>query len=120
MANPSTTGPSGIGTEVLRRVGFTALDNATTSLLTVGTDMIVTILSMYISNLTSSTATLKIIVALDGSGLYEIYRGSSNFAEYTTFVLNDKIVLTETDVLKVYCTSTDHDIWISYIEQEFA
>ena len=43
-SNVSTTGPSGIGSEVLRRSYVVDTDNSLCTPITVGTDMVVTIL----------------------------------------------------------------------------
>ena len=121
MANPSTTGPSGIGSEVLRRTHSIANDDTTANIITVGTDMIVTLLSLVVVNTANEAGkNLEIIVSPDGSGTCHLYRGLGQFGAYQTFVFSDKIVLTETDVLKVSCNSSDFDCYFSYIEQEFA
>lgn len=122
MANPSDTGPSGIGTEVLRRVEFNGLNNTTQTVLTVGTDMIVTLLSIIITNITGTANTAHIHVARDGSGNNTIYNGNTagDLPADSTFVFSEKVVLVETDVLKVQSNSINFDVWVSYIEQEFA
>jgi len=119
MANPSTTGPSGIGSEVLRRVQFNGLSNTSTNVLTVGTDMIITILTISIQDMAGVAGkTFEMSISPDGSG--------DCFIAYIqpipprgTFVWNDKFVMTETDILKIGCISTNYDIYCSYIEQEF-
>ena len=119
MANPSTTGPSGIGSEVLRRVQFNGIDNTTTVILTVGTDMIITVLMINICDVGGAGGTIDLIVSPDGSG--SNYLGNDlSLPAGGTFVWNDKFVITETDILKVTSTSANHDIYVSYIEQEFA
>ena len=117
MANPSTTGPSGIGSEVLRRFHAIGANNTTTTLLTVGTDMIVTVLSVSCTNQDSSGRTFFLTVHPDGGNQCVIAR--HDMPATSTFIFNDKLVLTETDILKLESTSTDHDIYVSYIEQEF-
>ena len=119
MANPSTTGPSGIGSEVLRRSTKESISNTTSTLLTVGTDMIVTVLSVIYFNNQDATPTFDIFVAVDGSGSTFLVKAQS-IGNKETFVFSDRFVMTETDVLKVWSDSTDHDIYVSYIEQEFA
>ena len=122
MANPSTTGPSGIGSEVLRRVQFNGVNGTSADqvVLTVGTDMIITILSICITECSDATGkTVGILISPDGSGTNYITR-TQDIPALGTFVWNDKIVLTETDVLSVNSTSTNFDLWCSYIEQEFA
>ena len=120
MANPSTTGPSGIGSEVLRRVQFNGVNGINQSVLTVGTDMIVTILSISVTEC-SDTAGKYVTIMLepDGSGLCYLTRNNI-IPALGTFVWNDKFVMTEADVLKIGSDSSNFDIWVSYIEQEFA
>ena len=121
MANPSTTGPSGIGSEVLRRSFAIALNDNVHTLSAVGTDMIVTVLSIIVTNNTSSSGkNLEIYIKGDGGTNAHITRMVSSFGAYDTFVWNDRFVLTETDQLQIASTSTDFDTWVTYIEQEFA
>ena len=119
MANPSTTGPSGVGTEVLKRVWVESASNTTTSLLTVATDHIYTILSIYFENGQAATKNFSMLVSGDGSGAVYMIRNQA-VAQNDTFIVNDKFVLTEGDILKITSDSTDHDIWCSYIDQTFA
>ena len=121
MANPSTTGPSGIGSEVLRRVAFDGVNGTSANqvLLTVGTDMIITVLSICMTECSNTAGkTITIYAEPDGSGTNYITR-SQDIPALGTFVWNEKIVLTETDVLSVGSDSTNYDVWCSYIEQEF-
>ena len=121
MANPSTTGPSGIGSEVLRRVWDEGNNNIQT-VLTVGTDMIVTLLSVVVTNNTANdNQNLDIYIHPDGvsgNAIY-LYKGTAQFMAYNTFIFSDKIVMTETDVLLISSSTTNFDVWVSYIEQEF-
>jgi hypothetical protein len=119
MANPSTTGPSGVGTEVLKRVYLESASNTTTSLLTVATDHIYTVLSLFFQNGQTATVNFTMLLTGDGSaGIYVIK--NQPVAQNATYVVNDKIVLTEGDILKITSDSTDHDVWCSYIDQTFA
>ena len=118
MANPSTTGPSGIGSEVLRRTYSIAVSNTNATILTVGTDMIVTILSIVVTTNAAGSWSNNIHVYPDGGSQCKIVFW--NTTNVGTFIFNDKLVLTETDILKVETDCTDTDIWVSYIEQEFA
>ena len=118
MANPSTTGPSGIGSEVLRRCHTITAVPTMTSVLTVGTDMIVTILSMIVANNATGSWTNYIHVFPDGGSECTIVTWNQTNAG--TFIFNDKLVLVETDVLKLETNCTDSDVYVSYIEQEFA
>ena len=124
MANPSDTGPSGVGSEVLRRVEFNGVNGTSADqvVLTVGANKIVTLLSIIATNITGTANTLHIHVARDGSGNNTIYNGNvtGDFEADSTFVFSEKVVLVETDVLKVQSNSINFDLWCSYIEQEFA
>ncbi len=119
MANPSTTGPSGVGTEVLKRVYVESASNTTTSLLTVTANHIYTVLSLYFENGQTATKNFSMLVSGDGSGAVYMIRNQS-VQQNATFVVNDRFVLTEGDILKITSDSTDHDIWCSYIDQTFA
>ena len=119
MANPSTTGPSGVGTEVLRRVFLESASNTTTSLLTVATDHIYTVLSVIFENGQTATKNFTMSISGDGSGGVYLIRNQS-VVQNGTFVFNDKFVLTEGDILKITSDSTDHDVWCSYIDQTFS
>jgi len=119
MANPSTTGPSGVGTEVLKRVYVESASNTTTSLLTVTANHIYTVLSLYFENGQTATKNFSMLVSGDGSGAVYLIRNQS-VQQNATFVVNDRFVLTEGDILKITSDSTDHDIWCSYIDQTFA
>jgi hypothetical protein len=119
MANPSTTGPSGVGTEVLKRVFLESASNTTTSLLTVATDHVYTVLSLFFENGQTATKNFSMLISGDGSGAVYVVKDQA-VAQYGTFIFNDRFVLTEGDILKVISDSTDHDIWCSYIDQTFA
>jgi hypothetical protein len=119
MANPSTTGPSGIGTEVLKRVFLESASNVTTSLLTVATDHVYTVLSLFFENGQTATVNFSMMISGDGSGGVYVVKNQP-VAQNGTFIFNDKFVLTEGDILKTISDSTDHDIWCSYIDQTFA
>ena len=121
MANPSTTGPSGEGTEVLRRVYMYAQSNGSKTVLTVAADHVATILSLVINNQVNTTYPMNIHVMPDGgTDQVILVDGNPLLVAKSTYIWNDKIVLTETDVLRVYSSCTDFDIYCSYIDQEFA
>ena len=122
-SNVSTTGPSGIGSEVLRRSYVVDTDNSLCTPITVGTDMVVTILSIVVTNTANENAkNLEIYIHGTGSSAHDafLYRNIGGFNAYDTFVFSDRVVMVETDILKVESTSTDFDVYVSYIEQEFA
>ena len=120
MANPSTTGPSGIGSEVLRRVAVTNINAATSTLLTVREDSIYTVTSIiFLDNDSGNNDKIDIYVALEGATDHYLVRSQPiNYRE--TFIFNEKFVMTETDVLKVWSDCNTYDCYVSYIDQEFA
>lgn len=126
MANPSTTGPSGAGTEVLRRVFLKDHSNAWTTILNGEADHIYTILSVIFVNTTS--AAINIALQVDPEGDSANNAGSQQYLKhystdplpaYSTYVWNDKFVITGVDHLVVYSSSTC-DMYVSFIDQEFA
>ena len=120
MANPSTTGPSGIGSEVLRRVAATDQNATTSTLLTVREDSIYTVTSIIILDDDSgNNDKINIFVRIDGSTDHYLVRDQPiNYRE--TFIFNEKFVMTETDILKVSSDCNTFDVYVSYIDQEFA
>ena len=118
--------PSGSGTEVLKRATKNALNNATFSFglvasgadVNVGTNHIVTILSITIHNTSGSTEVWRMDLN-DGSDDIRMI-GNENLTANTTFVWNDKFVLTSGDTLKLTVGSQAFDIVISYIDQDWS
>ena len=111
--------PSGSGTEVLKRNSAEGVDNTTTKILDGVANHIYTIVSIVISNNGSGAANLDIYVSPSASGSVYLVRADSNLISKGTFVWNDRLVLTGTDELNVTCNSADHDIYISYIDQDW-
>ena len=109
--------PSGSGTEVLKNVNG-ILQNSGASVLTAGTNEIITVLSI-IAHTTHSTNTAKLYGTMnDGSTdrqfIYKFIPG------YGTFVWNDKIVLHPTHVLKLNeVNNVILHYWVSYILQDW-
>ena len=118
MANPSTTGPSGAGTEVLRRRTIEA-GSAAETILTVGANHIFTIMNIIILNNDTHAETMDIFTSTDGSGSIYMVKNQA-IGDRETFVFSDKFVMTATDVLSTWCSSSDYDVHVSYIDQEFA
>ena len=121
MANPSTTGPSGAGTEVIRRFTANGVNDTYTNL-TVPADHIYTLLCLNIIDYESiGNATNSILFGFspDGSGdCWLVADQSINGRE--TFVYNEKVCFTEGDIIKIHCDSTNHDVMLTYIDQQFA
>jgi len=114
MANPSTTGPSGAGTEVLRRVYGNA-GAATT--IPAGTDKIRTIISITWTSSQTGQQTISLRLQGDGSTEIELLR-EQDLQSNETFVWSDRLVMADADTLTADSTG-NADILISYIEQEF-
>ena len=112
--------PSGSGTEVLKRASAEGVDNTTTKILDGVANHLYTVLSLIISNNGTSASNLDIYVAPSASGSVYLVRADSNLPAKGTFVFSDRIVLTGTDELNVTCNSGDHDIYISYIDQDWS
>ena len=118
--------PSGTGTEVLKRATKNALNNSTFTIgavasgadVNIGTNHIVTIISIFIHN-TSGTATFWRMDLNDGSNDIRMY-GNTDLAPNTTFAWNDKFILTSGDKLILTTGSQDFDIVITYIDQDFS
>ena len=111
--------PSGSGTEVLKRASAESVDNTTTKILDGVANHIYTILSIVVSHNGSANCNLSIYVAPSASGSVYLVRPNNNMTPYGTFVFSDRIILTGTDELNVTCNSGDHDIYISYIDQDW-
>tara|TARA_R100000687_G_C6386205_1_gene135061 strand:+ start:346 stop:720 length:375 start_codon:yes stop_codon:yes gene_type:complete len=124
MANPSDVGPSGAGTEVLRRVQFNGL-SAETVILTVPEDHIYTILLVVVVNMLTSAETFGIYFSPDGSGTCYLMKDNTPIDGNASFVWNDKFVITGQtsgtgDVLKVASSSSNFDVSCSFIDQDFS
>ena len=110
--------PSGSGTEVLKRVVKTGLNNAWFELLPAATNHIRTILSITYNEMQNLDSPIKIYIN-QGSAPVAVL---DNFtvAKLSTFVWNDKFVLDASDTLDIYNTTTDSDWIVSYIDQDWS
>ena len=127
MANPSDIGPSGVGTEVLRRKWYNILtEGAGVAVLTGEVNHIYTIISITVCEVSGLNAALfKMYINPDDNASNTIHLIGSQTVPYPgTFVWDTKIVMTETDKLLMEAEASDgtaiFDVWISYIDQEFA
>ena len=114
MANPSTTGAGGAGTEVLRRAFLNGNNATTTQILEGVADHIYTILSIIFVDQQDATGTISIWV--NDVRLLRNYTHSG--AE--TFVWNDRFVMTDGDDLDVANSVNEGDWWVTYIDQQVA
>jgi len=110
--------PTGSGSERLRRVTVSALNNGWQNNVISGTaGHIYTILSIIFAARTSATANIEIRV---NNGTHDIRIVSSEAVDgYGTFVFNDKYVLEEDDDLDVFNGHTNGDWYISFIDQDW-
>ena len=124
MANPSTTGGTGAGTEVLRRSFVKNGDFATqVKILDGAADHIYTILSITITNASGSNneVVLMYIYPDATSGDETTIIKDMPLAAKETFGSSDKFILTATDELYLKTDDTSSlAVWVSYIDQTFA
>ena len=124
MANPSDTGPSGVGTEVLRRSYKADLDSTEYKIIDGVANHIYTVLSITVCDQGTGGETLwlKIHQGASSSAADIIFiLRAQPIGNQETFIFNDKIILTDTDEIIIFTSSaTDSmDVLCSYIDQEF-
>tara|TARA_B100001245_G_C22729739_1_gene354295 strand:- start:263 stop:628 length:366 start_codon:yes stop_codon:yes gene_type:complete len=121
MANPSTTGGSGAGTEVLRRAYKDSLTSSGVKIIDGVIDHIYTVLSVIFTEQAGNTDELiNMVVDIEASGTEIILLAAHPITAKGTFVWNDKIVLTGTDELVVSSdASATIDCYVTFIDQEF-
>jgi hypothetical protein len=119
MANPSDVGPSGAGTEVLRRWYDSTVDSSSETVMINGVaDHIYTVLSVVAFN-PNAACVFHIRFYAEGTGS-EMTLVKADIPQNGTFVFSDKIVIAGADELRVLTATTD-DIIVhcTYIDQEF-
>ena len=114
MANPSTTGAGGAGTEVLRRAYLDGNGAATTQILEGVANHIYTILSITFCDQQNAAGTISIWV-----NDVRLLRFHAHDAQ-ATFTWNDRFVMTDGDDLDVANTVNEGDWWVTYIDQQVA
>ena len=121
MANPSTTGPSGAGTEVLRRKYLEWSSVANNEILITGAaNHIYTILSVSFAERGNASELMNMFVVASGPVNVHIF-SSQPIGPYGTFVWNDKFIIAGDDILKCSTDSaSSFDVWCTYIDQQFA
>jgi len=111
--------PSGSGTEVLKRAYFNGNLNTGPVLINGVANHIYTVLSIIVCDANDTAESITIYIEPDGSGQVILYHDIALPAK-GTFVANDKFVLTGTDHLVVYADdSSDCDVWVTYIDQDW-
>ena len=112
--------PTGGGSEVLKRYATSGVNSTNVIAINGEADHIYTVLSIIICNKAASGSTCGINVQPDGSGEVSITGGTpATVPAYSTFVWNDKFVITGTDHLQIVWNGSDGDILVSYIEQDW-
>ena len=113
--------PSGSGTEVLKRGTFTVTDATDTKILDGVADHVYTVLSIAITETQGTAETFGLFLDPSAGGTdYEILSNATVLGADTTFVFNDRLVLSGTDELNFKAGGTcDIDIVISYIDQDW-
>tara|TARA_Y100000310_G_scaffold3410_1_gene4345 strand:+ start:28 stop:411 length:384 start_codon:yes stop_codon:yes gene_type:complete len=123
--------PSGGGTEVLKRGIVNATTTSSTSLLFTGlktaagasgnsvpTDHIVTMISMYFCNNTSSDCAMYL--QLVGESITVDLFANEPIPKYSTFAVNDKFMLKSGDDLQVLLTGSGTvDLSYTFIDQDW-
>ena len=126
MANPSADGPSGSGTEVLRRYySLYTTEESEVTLITGVADHIYSVLCVSWHNRNGSLTDTKIEMYVDynagGTDLYIV--GDQLLGPQETFIFNDKFIIAGTDKLHVKATSSagtaQMDVWCTYIDQDW-
>ena len=114
--------PSGTGTEVLKRGTFTVTDTTDTKILDGVANHIYTVLSIIITETAGNDETFGLFLDPSAGGTdYEIVSLATSLPADSTFVFNDRLVLTGTDELNFKAGgSCDIDIIINYIDQDFS
>ena len=126
MANPSTTGGTGAGTEVLRRTYKAALTSTEYKIIDGVADHIYTLLSLVVCEQgvnTAANVSIKINQGASTSAADVIVLvKNQSIPQNGTFVFSDKVILTDTDELIVYTNDagTNMDVLCTFIDQTFA
>ena len=113
--------PSGSGSEVLKRGTFTVTDTTDTKIIDGVANHVYTVLSIVITETAGAAETFGLFVDPSAGGTdYEIISLATALDADTTFIFNDRLVLTGTDELNFKAGGTcDIDIVISYIDQDW-
>ncbi len=113
--------PSGSGSEVLKRGTFTVTTTADTKILDGVANHIYTVISIIITETAGNAETFGLFLDPSAGGTdYEIISFATALPADSTYIFNDRLVLTGTDELNFKAGGTcDIDIVISYIEQDW-
>lgn len=124
MANPSTTGGTGAGTEVVRRKFVKNGDfSVAVKILDGEANHLYSIVSIIICNASATDAeviTMYVHPAANSSDVTTILK-QQDLPAKSTYVFSDKFVLDATDELLLLSSSSSSlGVWVTYIDQTFA
>lgn len=123
MANPSTLGGTGAGTEVVRRA-YSVVGAATSRTLLEGiANHLYTIISVTICNHAGTSGTFDLYILPDGQTEKAFLAKQIVMPGSSVFIFNDKVVMdgTSGDDLKLDTNdSREMKCLVSYIDQTFA
>jgi len=122
MANPSDGPASAVGTEILRRSYLQNYDGTSDHLLIDGAaNYTYTVLSVIFTDVNDTDELISMWVEYDGGSTKIHLLNQQPLNAKTTFIFNDKFILSETDELIVSGNgSSAIDVWCTYIEQRWA
>ena len=123
MANPSTEGGTGAGTEVARRFFHVSGSATPRTVLTLEANHIYTLLTMQVTNHSgSATNVMDIYIDPEGTTEKAFLAKQISMAPATTFVLNEKVVMVGSDDALIVASNATCELKIygSYIDQTFS
>ncbi len=115
--------PSGSGTEVLKRAYKGANSNTWFTAINGVANHIYTIISIIVVEVggVGETVTMRLLANGSSSAGDEVeFVKEHTLPAKSTFVWNDRVVLSGTDHLEIYTTAGNCDIWVSYIDQDWS
>ena len=121
MPVTSDVGPTGAGSEVLRRFYDLTVDSSSeTTIISGDANHIYTVLSILAHNKHSADQTLFLRFYAEGTGTAVLLL-KETIPPNATFVFSDKLVIAGTDELRVLTSLTDDiNVYCTYIDQQFA
>tara|TARA_R110002051_G_scaffold320068_4_gene404876 strand:- start:437 stop:805 length:369 start_codon:yes stop_codon:yes gene_type:complete len=122
MANPSTIGGTGAGTEVVRRSYALGAAATTRTVLTGVANHLYTIISVLVTNHQGTECIFDLYIDPDGSSEKAYLCKQISMAPYGTFIFNDKVVMDGSgdDLIIASNDSREMKCYCSYIDQTFA
>jgi hypothetical protein len=113
--------PSGSGTEVAKRAFYNRTDANEVTILTGVANHIYTVMSVTICETAGNDETIGMYLDPSAAGTdYEIISIGTALPATTTYIFNDRLILSGTDQLHFKAGGTcDIDIVISYVDQDW-